>query len=257
MSTASVDAMRRAHRQIMQQARLEQKFSAKPKAWLDWPAVLTARARAVSQYELRKEEGGPGARTRLFDAALLTWLTVVPPDRVGVARKLQLGVTLKPTSSAAGGGGGFELDLRTPDAHKTAALFGPSTSPVPAAACAFLRAWLAEAGLAAAAEPYVFVLGGAAVDHSEPLGTPRWTEAVKAVLKRQAGVPLAPKDLRSSFITFLLSDANSDEALKKAVAHAMRHSPAQQGSAAYDKEAAERTWAAAVQVAGSFAARFA
>ena len=30
-------------------------------------------------------------------AALLTWLTVVPPDRVGVARKLQLGVTLKPT----------------------------------------------------------------------------------------------------------------------------------------------------------------
>ena len=262
VSTASVDAMRRAHRQIMQQARLEQKFSAKPKAWLDWSAVLTARARAVSQYELRKEEGGPGARTRLFDAALLTWLTVVPPDRVGVARKLQLGVTLKPTSSAAGGGGGFELDLRTPDAHKTAALFGPSTTPVPAAACALLRAWLAEAGLAAAAEPYVFVLGGgrgggAAVDHSEPLGTPRWTETVKAVLKRQAGVPLAPKDLRSSFITFLLSDANSDEALKKAVAHAMRHSPAQQGSAAYDKEGAERTWAAAVRVAGAFAARFA
>lgn len=189
---------------------------------------------------------------------------MVPPDRVGVARKLQLGVTLKPTAtSAAGGGDGFELDLRTPDAHKTAALFGPSTSPVPAAACALLRAWLAEAGLAAAAaKPYVFVLGGgrgggAAVDHSKPLGASRWTEAVKAVLKRQAGVPLAPKDLRSSFITFLLSDANSDEALKKAVAHAMRHSPAQQGSAAYDKEGAERTWAAAVRVAGAFAARFA
>ena len=61
----------------------------------------------------------------------------------------------------------------------------------------------------------------------------------------------------SSFITFLLSDANTDEALKKAVAHAMRHSPAQQGSAAYDKDRAERTWAAAVQVAGAFAARFA
>ena len=68
---------------------------------------------------------------------------MVPPDRVGVARKLQLGVTLKPTASAAGG---FELDLRTPDAHKTAALFGPSTTPVPAAACALLRVWLAEAG---------------------------------------------------------------------------------------------------------------
>ena len=133
---------------------------------------------------------------------------------------------------------------------------------MPAAACALLRAWLAEAGLAAAAaqQPYVFVLGGgrgAAVDHAKPLDARRWTEVVKAVLKRQAGVPLAPKDLRSSFITFLLSDANPDEALKKAVAHAMRHSPAQQGSAAYDKERAERTWAAAVQVAGAFAARFA
>ena len=65
---------------------------------------------------------------------------MVPPDRVGVARKLQLGVTLKPTSSAAGGGDGFELDLRTPDAHKTAAIFGPSTTAVPGAACALLRA---------------------------------------------------------------------------------------------------------------------
>ena len=156
---------------------------------------------------------------------------------------------------------GFELDLRTPDAHKTAALFGPSTTPVPAAACALLRAWLAEAGLAAAAaqRPYVFVLGrgGGAVDHAKPLDARRWTEVVQAVLKRQAGVPLAPKELRSSFVTFLLSDANPDEALKKAVAHAMRHSTAQQGSAAYDKEGAERTWAAAVRVAGAFAARFA
>jgi len=111
---------------------------------------------------------------------------------------------------------------------------------VPAAACALLRAWLAEAGLTttAAAKPYVFVLGGGrggggAVDHAKPLDARRWTEVVKAVLKRQAGVPLAPKDLRSSFITFLLSEANLDEALKKAVAHAMRHSPAQQGSPAY------------------------
>ena len=251
--------MRRAHRQIMQQARLEEKFSPKPKAWLDWSAVLTARARAVRAYELHKEEeGGPGARVRLFDAALLTWLTVVPPDRVGVARKLQLGVTLKPTN------GGFELDLATPDAHKTAAIFGPSTTAVPAAACALLQAWLDAAGLTsstAAAKPYVFVLGnpargGGAVDHAKPLGAPRWTEVVKAVLKRQAGVAFAPKDLRSSFITFLLSDANSDEALKKAVATAMRHSTALQGSATYDKERAERTWASAVQVAGAYAARF-
>ena len=33
------------------------------------------------------------------------------------------------------------------------------------------------------------------------------------MLKRQAGVAFALKDLRSSIITFLLSDANSDEVL--------------------------------------------
>jgi hypothetical protein len=48
-----------------------------------------------------------------------------------------------------------------------------------------------------------------------PSTTP--SKQAKAVLKRHAGVPFAPKDLRSSFITFLLSDANTDEALKKAV----------------------------------------
>ena len=51
--------------------------------------------------------------------------------------------------------------------------------------------------------------------------------------------------------TFLLSEANPDEALKKAVAQAMRHSTTLQGSATYDKERAERSWAAAVQVAGA------
>jgi hypothetical protein len=157
----------------------------------------------------------------------------------------------------------FKRPLSTPDAHKTAAIFGPSTTAVPGAACALLQAWLAEAGLTAnaAAKPYVFVLGShargaGAVDHAKPLGTPRWTEVVKAVLKRQAGVAFTPKDLRSSFITFLLSDANTNEALKKAVATAMRHSTALQGSATYDKERAERTWASAVQVAGAYAARF-
>ena len=69
--------------------------------------------------------------------------------------------------------------------------------------------------------PYVFVLGGGRVDHAKALDARRWTEVVQAVLKRQAGVRFAPKDLRSSFITFLLSDANSDEALKKGVAHAI------------------------------------
>ena len=89
-------------------------------------------------------------------------------------------------------------------------------------------------------------------DASKPLGAPQWTKLVKAVFKTHAGVPLAPKELRSSFITFLRSGDNSDAALKSA-AFAMRHSSTQARGPAYDKERAERLSAAAVQVAGEFA----
>ena len=137
--------------------------------------------------------------------------------------------------------GGFQLDLATHDAHKTASIF------------------LAKAGLDAAAKPYVFVLGnparGGATDHAAPLGAPQWTKLVKGVFKKHAGVALAPKELRSSFITFLRSGHNSDAALKSA-AFAMRHSSTQARGPAYDKERAERLSAAAVQVAGEFAAGF-
>ena len=131
---------------------------------------------------------------------------------------------------------------------------------MPAAACVLLKTWVAAAGLSVVPKPYVFVLGsargGGGVDHAQPVNDKSWTKVVQAVFKRQAGVPFAPKDLRSSFITFLMSDANSDEALKKAVAHSMRHSTAQQASGAYDKEGANRNWAAAVRVAGEYASRF-
>ena len=75
------------------------------------------------------------------------------------------------------------------------------------------------------------------------------------MFKAHAGVPLAPKELRSSFITFLRSGHNSDAALKSA-AFAMRHSSAQARGPAYDKERSERLSAAVVQVATDFAAGF-
>ena len=167
--------------------------------------MLTARAHAVREYELHKEEGGSGARMRLFDAPRCSRGSRSCPPTGSAWRASSSWASPSQEPTAADG---FELDLSTSDAHKTAAIFGPSTTPEPAAACALLRAWLAAAGLggAAAAQPYVFVLGSCRcddVDHAKPLGAPRWTELVQAVLKRQAGVPFAPKDLRSSFITFL------------------------------------------------------
>ena len=78
---------------------------------------------------------------------------------------------------------------------------------------------------------------------------------VQAAFQRHAGVALCPKDLRSSYVTFLRSDANSDAVLKSA-AFAMRHSTAQQAGPAYDKERSSRLSRAAVEQAQAYAARF-
>ena len=103
----------------------------------------------------------------------------------------------------------------------------------------------------AAARPYVFGSG----DHSKPAESYQWTRIVKAMFKRHAGVALAPKELRSSYVTFLRSEENDDASLK-AAALAMRHSPAQQASRAYDKGGAARLSAAAVRQAQRSSARF-
>ena len=107
---------------------------------------------------------------------------------------------------------GFDLDLSRPGQHKTSAAFGPTITAVPAPTAKLLTAWLGATGRtgAAAAQPHIFVPGA---DASKPLRAPQWTKLVKAVFKAHAGVPLAPKELRSSFITFLRSGHNSDAAL--------------------------------------------
>ena len=143
--------------------------------------MQTARAKAVREYEHAAKEGleesgeaegstkdkqaGRLLRQQLFDAALLSWLTSVPPDRVGVSRLLRLGDTLKPTAT------GFDLDLSRPGQHKTSAAFGPTITAVPAPTAKLLTAWLGATGrTGSAAQPHVFVPGA---DAAKPLRRPR------------------------------------------------------------------------------------
>ena len=121
-----------------------------------------------------------------------------------------------------------------------------------------LSAWLSASGRAAraAAKPYVFVPpGGSADAASAPLAAPRWTELVKRIFNKHAGVPLAPKELRSSCITWLRSEHN-DDAVSKSAAWAMRHSEHMAHSATYDKEKGTRLSKAAVEAIGAHAAGF-
>ena len=79
--------------------------------YLPWIDAQKARVKAEGEYRA----AGPGGKKiqLLRDWLILSLTTIMPPDRVGVIRKLRLTHSLKRC------GDGFVLDLTTQRSHKT------------------------------------------------------------------------------------------------------------------------------------------
>lgn len=224
------------------------KKSTKPTNWLSWRECQLARV-SVEQQCLREASEGEVSLGALHDCALMTLLTYQPPDRVGIYRTLNLGASLLPTAD-----GGYQLNVAEPGAHKTISVFGKTRTTMPRAVCQRISAYVEAANLQAGM--YLFYTGN---DASKPLVPSSWTTLVKACFKRHSArrVPLAPKELRSAFITHLKSEeCGADGEVLRAAAIAMRHSSKTQASAAYDKNENDKSIAAAARFAESYAARF-
>jgi hypothetical protein len=67
-----------------------------------------------------------------------------------------------------------------------------------------------------------------------------WSQWVSRCFQRHAGVAIAPKTLRSIFITWL-KDTTADGSILKSAAHAMKHSEMRQGSSDYDQVRSSNT----------------
>ena len=237
-------------RQCGVQARKQDLFDkTTPATWLSWHECNMARVHAEKAVAACEHRGEAVTLTALSDRLVLSLLTWHPPGRVGEYRLLRIGTTLQ-----RGASGGWQLVLETPDAHKTAATFGPSRTTLCAPIVAPLEAYLKAAGLldsqTAPPHPFVFSAGS---DVSQPPSPSAWTRLVQATFHRHAGVKLAPKEVRSAFVTWLRSSKQSDETLR-AAALALRHSSKMQKSAAYDKGSSDQLIAAAVDVTRAFAA---
>ena len=245
VSTTPLDELVALHAQVLSEARAASKFSTSlpPKAWLSWEECQAARLKAEKAVVAYKG-ADQVERLRLTRACcLLKILTAMPPDRVGVYRQLQLGSTLKAV------GKGFQVDLSEPGLHKTSAVFGPSRTTVTEGVATHMAALVKLDDL----QPGEYLFHGA--DRRSPLAPTAWTRLVQLTFKQHSGVPLSPKDCRSSFITFLRDGEHGDETLR-AAAKAMRHSSATAASAAYDKHGTDRVVGAAVAVADAFAKRY-
>jgi len=220
--------------------------------WLTWEDVQNARVAAVNKLG-EAEWGSPEEkRFALRDAAALSLLSLIPPDRVGCIRKLRLCHTLKKKEL----GPGWKMDLsKQRDGHKTSRFYGPFAASLPSALTPILDQYCAVLELEPGSDagPYLFHPPQSHFDR--PMESSAWSAWVKRLFKRHHGEEVAPKTLRSVFITWLRDTTTTPEILKSA-AHAMKHSEARQASGDYDQEADDRLVKAAYDFNLSFASQF-
>ena len=233
------------HRQCLQQARQQGKFDIVERAdeYLDWDQVQRVRVAAEQALAAAATDAQTLKLTK--DVTVLRLLADQPPDRVGVVRTLKLGRSLKRKLD-----GSYQLDLSEPGAHKTSAVFGATRTDISASITPWLDDYLELAGIPDGG--FLFHKRG---DFYTAVLPSAWTRLVKSTFERHGDVKMAPKDARSSFITFLRSGEHSDEAVK-AAAVAMRHSSKTQASAAYDKGSSDRRVRAAMKVAMDYSGKF-
>ena len=149
---------------------------------------------------------------------------------MGCIRKLRLGHTLKKKE-----GGGWKMDLtKARDGHKTSRFYGPFAASLPEELTPILDKYCAVLEFDDVGEsgPYLFHPPQGSTDRA--MESSAWSQWVSRLFQRHAGIAIAPKTLRSIFITWL-RDNTADGSILKSAAHAMKHSEARQASADYDQ----------------------
>ena len=232
-------------------SKTEQMYDKRVGGWIEWPDVQKARVAALEKLNELGNAGAPAAKRNLMrDCCAISLLSLIPPDRVGCIRKLRFGHTLKRKP-----GGGWAMDLsKQRDGHKTSRFYGPFAASLPSALTPILDKY---EGL------FKFEMGGdeAYLFHppqsgfTRPMESSSWSQWVSRLFQRHAGTPIAPKTLRSIFITWLRSNTSCPAILKSA-AHAQKHSEVRQASDDYDQQADDRLVKAAFDFNIEFATQF-
>ena len=244
--------------------------------WLEWSDVQKARVTAIGKLSLASTHA-----ERVFahrDAAAMGLLSLIPPDRVGCIRKLRLGHTLK---RKEGDAGGWKMDLsKQRDGHKTSRFYGPFAASLPTELTPILDQYAALLEYEVDGDvAYLFHPPNGSNDR--PMESSAWTSWVRRLFKRHHGEEVAPKTLRSVFITWLRDSTSAPEVLKSAAVsleysdstsftsssdqpaiesrsrqHAMKHSEKRQQGSEYDQEADDRLVKAAYTFNLDFCAQF-
>ena len=184
--------------QAEKQSRTQNMFDKRVGGWCTWDQVQQARVKAVELLNASSGGNTPQYVSLLRDTTAISLLSLVPPDRVGLIRKLRFGHTLKRRE------GGWRLDLtKARDGHKTSRFYGPFAAALPDELTGVLNAYAAVLELEVdGTEAYLFhPTRSGAIDR--PVESSAWTAYVRALFTRLVGSAVAPKTLRSIFITWI------------------------------------------------------
>ena len=236
--------------------------------WINWEEVQECRvnvmARLAEQLAEHNDDHTQCCRL-LREAVIISLLSLIPPDRVGVVRKLRYGHTLKRRTD---GTLGWRIDLtKLRDGHKTSRFYGPANTNLPEELNPVLDAYAialgyeknpadefdeATAASFAGIEAYLF--HPIRSNSDRPLDCSGWTQHVKGVFLKHARVAICPKTLRKIFITWLRDNTDAPAVLRSA-AHAMKHSEETQAGT-YDTRREERLNEAAFGFTLEFAQKY-
>jgi hypothetical protein len=167
--------------------------------WASWEECQRARVAALAKLEVIEGGNTAAMRSATRDAAMLSLLTLIPPDRVGVVRKLRFGHSLVRRD-----GGEWQLDLtKVRDAHKTSRFYGAFCAKLPEELDSILDKYSSILALELGGEYAYLFYPPQAGAMDRPLEPSAWTAAVRRVFGKHMDKAIAPKTLRSIFITWL------------------------------------------------------
>ena len=119
------------------------------------------------------------------------------PCRVGIIRKLRLDATLKKKPD-----GSWKIDLsKQRDGHKTSRFYGPFAASLPSELNDILDKYTSELGFDGPVDGGAYLFHPPRSKPDRPMESSAWSGWVKRCFKRHAGEEIAPKTLRSIFIT--------------------------------------------------------
>ena len=133
-------AVKNLRQQAESEAKQEKKYRKPKPDFISWSEAKSTRERVmalVAEMSTDKKRNRKQSITLLTDALIISMLTIMPPDRVGVIRRLSMKETLKKCPDSEN----YYIDLER-FGHKTAKFYGPSKTLISPLITPILKTYL-------------------------------------------------------------------------------------------------------------------